>query len=250
MPIHNWKPVDAGYFHHFHQSWIIALSNQLNGGLLPTGYYALAERYSNGMVPDLLTLRIPDTTPGWSPSGAEDFAAGGVALEVEPPQTSIVIPALADVYADRANRLVIRDEEHHVVAQVELVSPGNKHSRASLNRFVRKAVECLTAGIHLLIVDLFPPGPRDPQGLHPLIWQELRDDPFELPADNPLTLAAYVGHPEISAYIEPCAVGKPLPEMPLFLDYRHYIKVPLEATYQTTGNVCPKPLRDAVLAAR
>jgi len=27
-------------------------------------------------------------------------------------------------------------------------------------------------GIHLLVIDLFPPGQRDPQGLHKAIWDE------------------------------------------------------------------------------
>jgi len=41
----------------------------------------------------------------------------------------------------------------------------------------------------LLSVDLLPPGPRDPNGIHGAIWGELTDDPFTLPPDEPLTLA-------------------------------------------------------------
>ena len=37
------------------------------------------------------------------------------------------------------------------------VSPGNKDSRAALRDFVEKTVDCLRKGIHVLIVDLFPP---------------------------------------------------------------------------------------------
>jgi hypothetical protein len=33
MPIHDWSRVDAGLFHDFHQSWIVALRNGLNSGL-------------------------------------------------------------------------------------------------------------------------------------------------------------------------------------------------------------------------
>ena len=50
-----------------------------------------------------------------------------------------------------------------MVAMVEIVSPGNKNNQNGLNVFVRKAHEALAAGIHLLLVDLFPPGARDPQ---------------------------------------------------------------------------------------
>ena len=44
MPIHDWTKVDAGIFHHFHNGWITRLSDALNDGLLPKGYYALAEQ--------------------------------------------------------------------------------------------------------------------------------------------------------------------------------------------------------------
>jgi len=43
MPVHDWTLVDAGIFHDFHTVWIGALRNVLSEGLLPEGYYALAE---------------------------------------------------------------------------------------------------------------------------------------------------------------------------------------------------------------
>ena len=63
-------------------------------------------------------------------------------------------------YARMANRILIRHPLGHVVAVVEIVSPGNKDSRHSLRSFVEKAVTILRGGVHLLIIDLFPP--RDP----------------------------------------------------------------------------------------
>ena len=56
------------------------------------------------------------------------------------------------------------------MALLEIISPGNKNNQNGLNAFVRKAREALAAGLHLLIVDLFPPSPRDPQGIHRAIW--------------------------------------------------------------------------------
>ena len=53
-----------------------------------------------------------------------------------------------------------------VVALVEIVSPGNKNSQTGLDAFVRKAREMLAAGVHLSLVDLFPPSPRDPSPWH------------------------------------------------------------------------------------
>ena len=64
-------------------------------------------------------------------------------------------------YAAKAKAVVIRHvSRHQVVAMVEILSPGNKNNQNGLNAFVRKAQEALAAGIHLLLVDLFPPGPR------------------------------------------------------------------------------------------
>ena len=53
MPVHDWTRVDAGIFHDFHTVWTGELRNALNGGLLPDGYYALADRHCpDGRIPD------------------------------------------------------------------------------------------------------------------------------------------------------------------------------------------------------
>src|SRR6266550_3985900 len=83
-----------------------------------------------------------------------------------------------------------------VVAVLEIVSPGNKDSWHALRAFARKAVEFLQAGVHLLIVDLFPPSRRDPQGIHKATWDRIHEEPFSPPPDKPLTLAAYAAGTE------------------------------------------------------
>ena len=92
----------------------------------------------------------------------------------------------------------------------------------------------------MLIIDPFPPGPRDPNGVHAAIWQEVQEDEFQLPADKPLTLVAYECDLITRAYIEPIAVGDVLPNMPLFLEPNGCVMVPLEATYQTAYAVLPR----------
>ncbi len=56
MPIHNWSSTPAGLFHHFHQSWAVAICDALNLGKLPRGYYALLEQHAAGVIPDVVTL--------------------------------------------------------------------------------------------------------------------------------------------------------------------------------------------------
>ena len=49
MPIHDWTQVDAGTFHAFHTLWIAEIMKALNTGLLPAGYYAMAEQVATRM---------------------------------------------------------------------------------------------------------------------------------------------------------------------------------------------------------
>ena len=97
-------------------------------------------------------------------------------------------------------------------------------------------------------MDLFPPSPRDPQGIHKAIWDEVCEAPFELPTDKPLTVAAYSAGEPKTAYVEPVAVGDPLPEMPIFLDPFTYVPAPLETTYQSTWSKCPDAVKELVEA--
>jgi hypothetical protein len=117
-----------------------------------------------------------------------------------------------------------------------------------LGAFVEKVVGFLKQGIHMLIIDPFPPTSRDPQGIHGVIWDKLGDEAFALPPDKPLTLVSYSAGQTTFAYVEPVASGDVLPDMPLFLEPELYVPTPLEATYQTTWSVCPALIKDAVLA--
>ncbi len=236
MPIHDWTRVKAGTFHHFHQRWIGALGDALNTGLLPPGYFALAEQKTGGPEPDVVTLRLPDRP-------APNSGPGGTAVTTLPPKTRFRVEADAANYARRADRLTVRLDDGDVVAVIEIVSPGNKDSRHAIRAFARKAAEFLHAGINLLVVDLFPPNRRNPHGIHKVLWDRVRDEPFALPPDNPLTLAAYSAGAKTVAYVEPVAVGDPLCDMPLFLTPDHYVPCPLEATYQTTWGVFPAALK-------
>lgn len=126
MPIHDWSRIDAGLFHDFYQTWTIELRNALNGGVLPAGYFALAEQ------------------------------------------------------------------------------------------------------------------------IHKAIWGEIHEEPFQLPADKPLTVAAYCAGLPHTAYVEPVAVGDPLPSLPIFLDPDTYVPAPLEETYQAAWSKSPSVVKELV----
>jgi hypothetical protein len=242
VPIHDWTRVRANRFHDFHQRWTIAISNALNANRLPPGYFAMVEQKLGGPEPDVVTLDLT-TPPGTA-------APGGVAVAVQPPKTRFVARTETAAYARKANRTTVRHPDGDVVAMLEVVSPGNKDSRSAVRAFARKAVEFLFAGVHLLIVDLFPPGPRDPQGIHKVIWDRVHEEPYTLPPDKPLTLAAYAVGTALTAYVESVGVGDPLPDMPIFLTAGRYVPCPLEATYQTAWEQFPAPLKAPLEAPR
>ena len=118
-----------------------------------------------------------------------------------------------------------------IVAMVEIVSPGNKSSRSAIRAFVEKAAALLEQRIHLLVVDVHPPGRRDPHGVHAEIWEEIAGAEYPGSADKPLTLAAYECDLSVRAYVVHVGVGDALADMPLFLAPGRAIEVPLEATY-------------------
>src|SRR5438270_5318916 len=100
MPVHDWRRVEAGIFHDFHLSWIGEMRKVFNNGLLPEGYYALAEQHAGRAIADIL----PEAPP-----------------KVRRRQT-VEPSALA-----RRRSLAIRHVSgHRLVALLETLSPANK----------------------------------------------------------------------------------------------------------------------------
>jgi hypothetical protein len=245
MPIHDWTRVDWGLFHAFHQDWIGVLARALNAGVLPPDYFALREQSTRGPVPDVLTLELPSGRDEPGETGS------GLAVSVAPPKTCLVRRAEDTIYVHKADRIAIRHRHGRVVAMVEIVSPGNKASKNELRAFVEKTSNLIAQGVHLLVIDLFPPSKRDPQGIHKAIWDEFVEEDFELSADQRLILAAYDAGPPPVAYIEPVTVGEALPDMPIFLKPDFYVSAPLEETYRTTwDDFFPAPMKRLLEADR
>lgn len=238
MPMHDWKRVEAGIYHAFHHEWISEISRALNRGLLPDDRYALPEQQAAGFGPDVLTLQ--DTTGG-SDSGA------AATLTRTKPKSTIYAQTPAEFHRRKKSSVAVRHVSgDRIVAMIEIVSPGNKNNANAFKAFVEKACELLEHRIHLLLLDPFPPGRRDPDGIHGAIWAQVDDDPFRLPPDRPLTFVAYECGLITQAYIEPVAVGLPLPDMPLFLEPGAHVLVPLEATYTAAWETVPARWRRVI----
>ena len=215
MPIHDWTRVPAGLFHHFHQDWSVEIARTLNRGRLPKGLSALVEKSSL-------------ETGGLVSNGA----------------TTTTRHSIKKTFAGLANRIVVKRHLGRIVSIIEIVSPGNKDNKAAIRQFLDKTLEFLHGGVHVLVVDLFPPTRRDPHGIHKLIWDEIEEEVFAFPSGKDRILASYRTHERL-AYVEPIGIGDILPDMPLFLGDELTIKVPLESTYQATWEAIPKDARTA-----
>jgi hypothetical protein len=239
MPVHDWTRVEAGIFHDFHTTWVAEIRTALNEGLLPEGYYALAEQHAGRFITDVLTLHA--SPPPLEPPLPLPPATGGILVAEAPPrvQRKQVVDAAA---LARSRSLAIRHVSgHRLVALVEIISPANKDRPEHVEELATKAAVALQRGVHLLLVDLFPPGPHDPKGMHAAILERLQPEgePYELPAAAPFTLASYAAGPEVEIYLEHLAIGAVLTDMALFLRPDRYIHAPLEATYQAAYRGMP-----------
>ena len=157
MPIHDWTRVDAGMFHDFHQDWTIEICRTLNRGSLAAGYFAMTDQ------------RVRRAGTGRDHRSGGRCGVSGAAGGRRRPSACPADCAgriRRGAYASKANRILVRHQLGPVVAVIEVVSPGNKDSRHAIRAFTAKAIEFLRSGISLVLVDLFPPTPRDPAG-HP-----------------------------------------------------------------------------------
>ncbi len=231
MPVHDWSRVEAGLFHHFHHSWIEELQRALNSRILPPDYDAMGEQFAGGFGLDVLKLQGTTNIDESQPLRPVRHNPGEGHLALAEPKLEIWGETEMQYDHCKQTNVVVRHVSGNcLIAMIEIVSPGNKRSRNGIETFVRKVADLLSKRIHLLILDLLPPGPRDPDGIHALIWEFLENVQAPSP-DRPLTLASYEADLSVRSYGVQAAVGDRLTEKPLFLASRGCVEVPLEETY-------------------
>ncbi len=237
MPVHDWTRVSPYVFHDFHTAWLNEITRILNRGVLPVDFLAALEQTSSSPHPNMTTWEDHSLLP-------RDFAGNvshAVAVESNPPLVDTY--GEIDSFHDRQKRVSIQQTSGEVVALIELVSPGNKRSTANLQTFADKIGAAISQGIHVLVLDILPPGRHDPNGMHGVICDRIGGDDFDLPADRPLTLASYEAGISIRTYVQTMSVGQPFRPMPLFLRRDWYVDVPLDSTYQAAWDGAPRQWR-------
>jgi hypothetical protein len=169
-----------------------------------------------------------------------------IAVAEQPPKVTLALEAATDAafyIAKRRTLVIYHATGDRIVALIDILSPGNKHSQYTIGDFLDKVIAALRAGYHVLVIDLFPPGRSNPSGMHGVIWEYLTNEPWQALSDRPLTLASYCARVPITAYVDPLSVGRTLPDMPLFLTPGHYIYVPLDETYMAAWRGVPQRWR-------
>ena len=233
--MHDWSRLTGGEFHDFHVGWLAELRKALNRGLLPPGHFAAVELHIKGYYPDVMTLRD---------DALAEYSGGHGATVLSRPQVGPTLRAVLPNY-HRHNRVVaIRNKGGaRLVAVIEVVSPGNKGSRNVIESLLRKSVELLSNGVHLVVLDPIAPGRLDPHGIHALIWEELTGEALPPPA-KPLCLVSYEATHQVCAYVQEVSPGDALPDTPLFLAENGCVLLPVEATYMEAYHAMGFPFQD------
>ena len=249
MPVHDWSRVDAGIFHDFHHAWIEELKRALNQRL-PSDYYALAEQITARFGPDVLALQelsgpAMQSSDSQEPPSVTGESGNEGAVALAPPDLEVTASTEVDYYRLKQKAVAVRHvSDDRVVAVIEIVSKANKANVTGLDAFLRKSAGLMHEGVHLLVLDLQPTTPRDPNGIHGAIWEYISGETdYRAPPAKPLTLVAYEVADATLAYVVPVAVGDTLRDMPLFLKIDGQIPAPLEHTYMRAFEFMPRRWR-------
>src|SRR5262245_311432 len=128
-PLFHWES--------FHSHWASILTNQLNGGVLPSEYVAAPHvRMGTEVEIDVGTFELYRGADNWSSIATAVYAPPPPALTLP-----IAFPAL-DLF-----EILIRPEgSARLTAAIEFVSPGNKDRPANRKAFAVKCASYLQEG--------------------------------------------------------------------------------------------------------
>jgi Protein of unknown function (DUF4058) len=244
MPVHDWSRVKPGIFHDFHHAWIEEIKRTLNSGLLPQDFYAMAEQWSGQRELDVLALQ-----GGFGETTGSDTPYSTPLTGVLPrPKVRDSAQTEEDWYRRKKSHVKVRHvSDDRVVALMEIVSAGNKSNKKAFEEFVSKTLELPSADVHLVPIDVLPRTKRDPQGIHPAIWETITDESANCAGSGRLSAIAYeVVRAGVNAYCESFSIGGNLPDLPLFLAEDAQVPVPLEKTYVAAFQAVPQRWRRVI----
>jgi hypothetical protein len=220
-PRHHWES--------FHSNWATRLADSLNERLPPE---FLAEEHTSAgarLEIDVATYQEPGgTAPG--PNGP---ATATIPQTWAPPAPPHTIPA---IFSDAFEvRVFSTTGGLTLVGAIELISPGNKDRAEERHAFAVKCASYLFQGVSVILIDIVTT--RRANLHNDTVRLVHAPAAVEFPAETDLYAAAYrpvlrQERPEIDVWPVACALGSPLPILPLRLIGDLFVQVDFEATYQ------------------
>ena len=220
-PQHHWES--------FHSNWATRLADAVSEQL-PPGYMAEEHTHAGSSLEvDVATfeqLSGPDPRSNGPPTAT-------LARTWAPPAPARTMLA---VFPDRFEVRVFQTTAGlTLVGAIELISPGNKDRPEQRRAFAAKCASYLYHGISLILIDIITSRTGN---LHNETMRLMEAAPdLDLPPEVSLYAVAYrpvlrQERPEIDLWPAACAVGAPLPTLPLRLTGDLFVPVDFEAGYQ------------------
>jgi len=221
----------------FHSAWVNTMVRQLNGSVLPRHFRAIPQVHLGPFVETDLATFEQDPLADASRQ-AEEAGNGEGTAAWAPPQAvqtlEVEFPA-QDVFEVR-----VHDDRRgmHLVAVVELVSPGNKDRTEQRQAFVAKCAAYLQERVGVVVVDVvttrhvnlhrellamfsLPQGETDLADLYAVSYRNRKEN----------------GKWRLDTWPVGLTVGGPLPTMPLWLASSFAVPLDLEKSYEETCQV-------------
>ena len=223
MPLHDWSKVISNHFFNLQVPWLLSLIDRLNKDLLPKDLYSITQ------------FDFPSTPIALAPPFA-DWDEWGDRIRSRQHRGEWL-----------QHSAVIRQRKtHQLVAAIEIIRPQNLQSAKAVRAMTSRILKYLQSGIHLLLIDVFPPTEPKQVGFHAGVWKKLGHPPETTAAGQSPQVVSYLIGDTVEAFLHPLVFGVSLGEMPLFLTPTQVVNLPLEETYQHAWSRLPEMIQQDV----
>jgi Protein of unknown function (DUF4058) len=245
MPLRDhFRPPLAGRkrWEGFHNAWptiiVMGLSRRL-----PRRYSADPQIHLGSSIEiDVATF---DEGEADSLATVESDNGRGVATAVwAPPMPTLAVATDLPDMDEYEIRVYDDESDRRLVAAVEIVSPSNKDRPENRSAFVAKCATLLREGVSVTIVDLVT---NRHFNLYADLLEFIRQADPSL-GDKPPSLYAVAcrwGRREkrglLETWLNPLAIGQPLPTLPLWIASNYAIPLELEPSYEETCQILRIP---------
>jgi hypothetical protein len=226
----------------FHATWPVMMVARLRRQL-PRRYLVLPRVHSGSSAEiDVATFREESASGS---AGEGNGNASGVAIAVwSPPRPTLTVAT--DLPAQDVTEVRVFDEEsgRRLVAAVEIVSPANKDRPEHRLAFVSRCIGLLQELVSLVIVDVVTTRSANLYG--ELLAALGQSDPLmNRETAVPYAVACRSTKPEndwlFQTWANPLTLGRPLPDVPLWVADDLAVRLELEATYEESCSLLGVP---------